>query len=107
MHFNSMVSYLKFHCYVIKSSSSLTFYDNWNIFWKLDYDGDGFIGKDDLKKTLIALTKNRLTLDEVHVVIGKVINEADNDCDGQISFQEFKHVLSRSPEFMSNFRLRI
>ena len=65
-----------------------------------DYDGDGFIGIDDLKKTLIALTKNRLTQDEVDIVCGKVLEESDDDNDGQISFMEFQHVVSRSPDFM-------
>lgn len=65
-----------------------------------DYDGDGFIGIDDLKRTLIALTKNRLTQDEVDIVCSKVLDEADHDNDGQISFLEFKHVVSRSPDFM-------
>lgn len=55
---------------------------------------------DDLKKTLVALTKNRLTQDEVDIVCSKVMDEADHDNDGQISFMEFKHVVSRSPDFM-------
>lgn len=67
---------------------------------KADFDGDGFIGVDDLKRTLIALTKNRLTQDEVDIVCSKVLDEADHDNDGQISFLEFKHVVSRSPDFM-------
>lgn len=65
-----------------------------------DFDGDGFIGVDDLKRTLVALTKNRLSQDEMEIVIGKVLDEADHDNDGQISFLEFKHVVSRSPDFM-------
>lgn len=65
-----------------------------------DYDGDGFIGMDDLKKTLVSLTKSRLSQDEVEIVCSKVMDEADHDNDGQISFLEFKHVVSRSPDFM-------
>lgn len=65
----------------------------------IDYDGDGFIGNEDLKKTLICLTKNRLTQDEVDIVCSKVLDEADHDGDGQISFLEFKHVVSRSSDF--------
>lgn len=65
-----------------------------------DYDADGFIGMNDLKKTLVSLTKNRLTQDEVDIVCSKVMDEADHDNDGQISISEFKHVVSRSPDFM-------
>jgi len=65
-----------------------------------DFDGDGFIGIEDLKKTLVTLTKNRLTQDEVEIVCSKVMEEADHDNDGKISFLEFKHVVSRSPDFM-------
>lgn len=64
-----------------------------------DFDGDGFIGLEDLKKTLVTLTKSRLTQDEVDIVCSKVLEEADHDNDGQISFLEFKHVVSRSPDF--------
>lgn len=71
-----------------------------NVLFSLDFDGDGFIGNEDLKKTLIALTKNRLSPEDVDIVCTKVLEEADHDNDGQISFLEFKHVVSRSPDFM-------
>lgn len=79
---------------------SLIIANQTNVTMSQDYDGDGFIGIDDLKKTLINLTKNRLTQDEVDIVCSKVLDEADHDNDGQISFLEFKHVVSRSPDFM-------
>lgn len=66
----------------------------------IDYDSDGFISRQDLRKTLQALTKGRLGAEEIEVVIGKVLEEADNDNDEQISFSEFKHVVSRSPDFI-------
>ncbi|KAG9508464.1 Calcium and integrin-binding family member 3, partial [Fragariocoptes setiger] len=65
-----------------------------------DFDEDGFIGLQDMKTTLITLTKNRLTSEEVDMVCQKVLDEADHDQDGKISFLEFKHVVSRSPDFM-------
>ncbi|CAM1298984.1 CIB3 (predicted) [Pycnogonum litorale] len=65
-----------------------------------DYDGDGFIGHTDLQNTVKALTNNELTLEEVQLVADKVLEEADVDDDGKLSFMEFEHVVTRSPDFM-------
>ncbi len=73
-----------------------------------DYDEDQFIGVHDLEQTVIALTQNELTQEEVAIVCDKVLEEADNDDDRRISFMEFQHVISRAPEFLrSLFILRI
>ena len=49
----------------------------------------------------MALTKNALESDEMDVVVEKVLDEADNDDDGCITFIEFQHVISRAPDFLT------
>jgi Ca2+-binding EF-hand superfamily protein len=72
-----------------------------------DYNGDHFITEYDIEQTTIALTKNQLAPDEIAVVCDKVMQEANNDDDGKISLGEFQHVISRAPDFLSTFHVRI
>lgn len=72
-----------------------------------DFDKDGFIGLDDLKNVLKALTRNELTPDEHQQIAEKVIEEADVDGDGKLSVLEFEHVVIRAPDFLSTFHIRI
>ena len=66
----------------------------------IDYDDDGIISVNDLQQTVIALTRNELTHEEIAIICEKVLEEADNDDDRRISFMEFQHVISRAPEFL-------
>ncbi|XP_053203340.1 calcium and integrin-binding family member 3-like isoform X2 [Panonychus citri] len=72
-----------------------------------DYDDDHFISGKDIEQTAIALTKNQLGPEEISVVREKVLEETDNDQDDKISFAEFQHVISRAPDFLSTFHVRI
>lgn len=72
-----------------------------------DYDGDNHLGKSDLSLTLSALTRNELSDEEVNFVCEKVLEEADLDDDGQLSYTEFEHLIERSPDFVSLFHIRI
>lgn len=45
--------------------------------------------------------------EEHQQIIDKVIEEADVDGDGKLSFMEFEHVITRAPEFLSTFHIRI
>ncbi|XP_051894208.1 calcium and integrin-binding family member 3-like [Pristis pectinata] len=72
-----------------------------------DFNNDNFICKSDLEKTLIKLTRNELTPEEVTLVCDKVLGEADLDNDGKISLEDFQHMLVRSPDFLSTFHIRI
>ncbi|KAK3776067.1 hypothetical protein RRG08_046734 [Elysia crispata] len=82
----------------IKSSYAFRIYD---------YDRDNHLGKLDLEKTLVALTQASLTPEEVEFVVNKVLEETDLDDDGMLSFVEFEHVISRAPEFINTFHIRI
>ncbi|CAH3174437.1 unnamed protein product, partial [Porites lobata] len=72
-----------------------------------DFDGDNYLGKEDLKLTLRAITANELSDEEMEFVTDKLLEEADLDEDGLLSFAEFENVIARSPEFMNNFHIHI
>lgn len=73
----------------------------------IDYDKDGFIGQSDLKSVIEALTRNELTPEEHQQIADKVIEEADVDGDGKLSFLEFDHVVTRAPDFLNTFHIRL
>ncbi|XP_046990552.1 calcium and integrin-binding family member 2 [Schistocerca americana] len=72
-----------------------------------DFDGDQHIGPSDLQRALRLLTRDELTAEEVGQVCEKVVEESDVDGDGRLSFMEFEHVITRAPDFLSTFHIRI
>ncbi|XP_028306974.1 calcium and integrin-binding family member 2 isoform X2 [Gouania willdenowi] len=62
---------------------------------------------EDLEKTLNRLTKEELTPEEVELVCDKTIEEADLDGDNKLSFADFENMISRAPDFLSTFHIRI
>lgn len=72
-----------------------------------DFDQDGFIGRADLLSCLTTMTKNELSPEEHQQIADKVMEEADVDGDGKLSFLEFEHVILRAPDFLSTFHIRI
>ncbi|CAP24598.1 Protein CBR-CALM-1 [Caenorhabditis briggsae] len=72
-----------------------------------DYDGDELLGHDDLSKMIRSLTRDELSDVEVEFIIERIIEEADLDGDSSINFAEFEHVVSRSPDFIRTFHIRI
>lgn len=72
-----------------------------------DFDGDQHLGPRDLEQTLKLLTRNELTPEEVTQICEKVVEESDVDGDGKLSFIEFEHVITRAPDFLSTFHIRI
>lgn len=73
----------------------------------VDFDNDGFIGPEDIDTVLILLTNEELTVDERQQIIEKVMEESDVDGDGKLSFIEFEHCITRAPDFLSTFHIRI
>ncbi|XP_041082158.1 calcium and integrin-binding family member 2-like isoform X2 [Polyodon spathula] len=72
-----------------------------------DFNTDNFICKSDLEQTLNKLTREELTPEEVNLVCEKVIEEADLDGDGKLAFADFENMISRAPDFLSTFHIRI
>ena len=58
-----------------------------------DCDGDGKIGKDDLRQTLDVITAGKMDHDFMTVVVDQVFQEADEDKDGFIHFDEFAKIV--------------
>ncbi|PIO65387.1 EF hand [Teladorsagia circumcincta] len=72
-----------------------------------DFDDDEFLGHDDLSKMIRSLTRDELTDEEAEFIIERIIEEADLDGDDRINYAEFEHVVSRSPDFIRTFHIRI
>ncbi|KAH7666430.1 calcium and integrin binding family member 2 [Aphelenchoides avenae] len=72
-----------------------------------DFDGDDYLGHDDLSRMIRCLTRDELTDEEVEFIIERIIEEADLDGDEQLNYAEFDHVVSRSPDFIRTFHIRI
>ncbi|XP_044751435.1 calcium and integrin-binding protein 1-like [Coccinella septempunctata] len=73
-----------------------------------DFDGDDMLGVSDLKNVIERLIgKNHLNESETQFLIDNILEEADLDDDGALSFAEFEHIIDRSSDFMSVFRIRL
>ncbi|VDP09740.1 unnamed protein product [Soboliphyme baturini] len=72
-----------------------------------DFDKDGRIGRSDLNHLVHSLTREELGEDEVEFIIDRIMDEADLDMSHCLTFPEFEHVVSRSPDFARTFHIRI
>ncbi|XP_022053890.1 calcium and integrin-binding protein 1 [Acanthochromis polyacanthus] len=74
-----------------------------------DFDDDGTLDCGDLEKLVNCLTgetdDTRLTTDEMRQLINNILEESDIDKDGTVNLSEFQHVISRSPDFVSSFKI--
>lgn len=65
-----------------------------------DFDGDDMLGVDDLKEVVNRLTgDNHLSDNDMQQLIQNVLEEADLDDDGALSFAEFEHIIDKSSDF--------
>jgi EF-hand domain pair len=66
----------------------------------LDFDGDDMLGYDDLQQVIERLTgPQRLSDLDSKQLIQNLLEEADLDDDGSLSYAEFEHIISKSPDF--------
>ncbi|KAK6318096.1 calcium and integrin-binding protein 1-like [Coregonus clupeaformis] len=74
-----------------------------------DFDDDGTLDGGDLEKLVNCLTgetdDTRLTPEEMRQLISNILEESDIDKDGTVNLSEFQHVISRSPDFVSSFKI--
>lgn len=66
-----------------------------------------FIGREDLLEATRLLTRGELQQHERDEIVASVLDEADVDGDGQLSFMDFEHVVVRAPDFLSTFHIRV
>lgn len=73
-----------------------------NDFPIVDFDGDDMLGINDLKQVIQRLigNQNHLSDNELKQLIQSVLNEADLDDDGALSFPEFEHIIDKSSDFI-------
>ena len=73
-----------------------------------DFDENDMISSDDLKKVVDRLTGDqKLNENEMQQLIDNILEEADLDDDDSLSFAEFEHVISKAPDFINSFRIRL
>uniref|UniRef100_A0A8D0E988 Calcium and integrin binding 1 n=1 Tax=Salvator merianae TaxID=96440 RepID=A0A8D0E988_SALMN len=74
-----------------------------------DFDDDGTLDKKDLENLVNCLTgegeDGRLSAAEMEQLIQNILDESDIDKDGTINLSEFQHIISRSPDFTSSFKI--
>ncbi|XP_037307923.1 calcium and integrin-binding protein 1-like [Pungitius pungitius] len=74
-----------------------------------DFDDDGTLDYGDLENLVNCLTgetdETRLTPEEMRQLISNILEESDIDKDGTVNLSEFQHVISRSPDFVSSFKI--
>nr|CAD7459720.1 unnamed protein product [Timema tahoe] len=65
-----------------------------------DFDGDDMLGVTDLRQVVDRLTgPQRLAEQDMQHLIQNILEEADLDDDGALSFAEFEHIISKSSDF--------
>jgi len=82
-----------------------------------DFNDDNEIDEEDLRCVVEALTNNdeanranaanKLSEEEIETLLKNVLEEADLDSDGRLSYAEFEHVISKAPDFVTSFRIRL
>lgn len=66
----------------------------------LDFDCDDMLGVSDLRQVIDRLLDgNHLTEMQMQHLIQNILEEADLDDDGALSFAEFEHVIDKSSDF--------
>lgn len=66
----------------------------------LDFDGDDMLGANDLRQVIDRLINtHKLSENEMEHLIRNVLEEADLDDDGALSFAEFEHIIDKSSDF--------
>ncbi|KAG8325037.1 Calcium and integrin-binding protein 1 [Homalodisca vitripennis] len=73
-----------------------------------DFDGDDMLGVSDLRHVIDRLTgPQRLSESDTQLLIQNILDEADLDDDGALSFAEFEHIVDKSPDFANVFRIQL
>ncbi|KAJ8033686.1 Calcium and integrin-binding protein 1 [Holothuria leucospilota] len=73
-----------------------------------DFDEDDYIKSSDLQELITRLTgEQKLKDTEMQQLINDILKEADLDDDDALSFAEFEHVISKAPDFLNSFRIRL
>ncbi|XP_076764823.1 calcium and integrin-binding protein 1-like [Xylocopa sonorina] len=73
-----------------------------------DFDGDDMLGIGDLRQVVDRLTASqRLNETDIQQVLQYILDEADLDDDGALSFAEFEHIIEKSSDFSKSFSIHL
>ncbi|RDD43295.1 Calcium and integrin-binding protein 1 [Trichoplax sp. H2] len=73
-----------------------------------DFNDDDLIDIADLTELVSRLCgESELNQEDIENLISKIFQEADLDNDSMLTFAEFEHVISKSPDFENTFRIRL
>ncbi|GAB1605334.1 calcium and integrin-binding protein 1-like [Argonauta hians] len=77
-----------------------------------DFGNKNMITSQDLKEIIQRITmpdasSDRLDDESLQLLIDNIMEESDLDNDDCLSFQEFEHVISKSPDFVSSFCIHL
>ncbi|XP_046376977.1 calcium and integrin-binding protein 1-like [Haliotis rufescens] len=77
-----------------------------------DFDEDDMLSSTDLRNVVDHLTsfqndEQKLSDEDMQQLIDNILEEADLDDDDSLSFAEFEHVISKAPDFVNSFRIRL
>ena len=73
-----------------------------------DFDEDNYINESDLKRVVCRLCgENELDNEALAFIVTKILQEADLDEDKALCFDEFEHVLEKTPDFVTSFHFRL
>ena len=101
---------ISWHTYPLQSETASRDVKTTYAFKIYDIDGDGVIGKDDVKAVVDRLLHDddkHLTKAETTALIDGLMREVDNDEDGAICFPEFQQAMQKCPDFVTNFKMYI
>lgn len=96
MHLEYLVIFISYFSYKFYFYIPLLSY---NILY-VDFDGDDMLGIGDLRQVVDRLTApQRLNETDIQQVLQYILDEADLDDDGALSFAEFEHIIEKSSDF--------
>lgn len=74
-----------------------------------DFNEDDLLDSEDIEHVVNRLTGQTgdLSAEELDQLLNHIMQEADLDDDQQLSFAEFEHVISKCPDFLNSFRIRL
>ena len=82
-----------------------------------DFDGDNRLSKEDIHQVVDAITNSgemagvesntRLDNEEIKNIVKNVMDETDLNRTGFISLAEFKQIVTKSPDFVDSFRIKL
>ncbi|XP_076880026.1 calcium and integrin-binding family member 2-like [Brachyhypopomus gauderio] len=72
-----------------------------------DFNMDGFLCEQDVEEVVHRLTGEELKPEERKLVSRRVMEEADLDGDRKLSLTDFENMISKAPDFISTFHIRI